>query len=53
MTDDVVCVEGPLKFTLEFAQVDPLNLGVQVRLQVEYVGEPKYQIDCRALVDRI
>lgn len=38
MPHDVICVEGPLKFMIEFAEVDPMDHGVQVRLQVEYVG---------------
>jgi hypothetical protein len=38
MAGDVVFVEGPLKFLLEFAEVDPMGYGVQVRLEVEYAG---------------
>jgi len=38
MAGDVAFVEGPLKFQLEFADVDPLDLGVQPRLEVEYSG---------------
>lgn len=38
MAGDVAFVEGPLKFQLEFADVDPMNLGVQARLEIEYSG---------------
>ena len=38
MAGDVAFVEGPLKFQLEFAEVDPMNLGVQARLEVTYSG---------------
>ena len=38
MAGDVVFVGGPLKFQLEFADVDPMDPGVQARLQVEYSG---------------
>lgn len=38
MAGDVGFVEGPLKFLLVFAEVDPMNIGVQVRLEVEYLG---------------
>jgi hypothetical protein len=38
MAGNVAFTEGPLKFLLEFAEVDPMDLGVQVRLQVEYLG---------------
>jgi hypothetical protein len=38
MVGDVAFVEGPLKFQLEFADVDPMDLGVQARLEVEYSG---------------
>ncbi|MQA21910.1 hypothetical protein [Rugamonas rivuli] len=38
MAGDVVFVEGPLKFLLEFAEVDPMGYGVEVRLEVEYSG---------------
>ena len=39
MAGDVAIVEGPLKFQLEFADVDPMDLGVQARLEVEYSGQ--------------
>lgn len=39
MAGDVAFVKGPLKFQLEFADVDPMDLGVQVRLEVEYSGQ--------------
>jgi hypothetical protein len=38
MAADVAFVEGPLKFQLRFAEVDPIDLGVQVWLEVEYSG---------------
>jgi hypothetical protein len=38
MACDVAFVEGPLKFQLEFADVDLMDLGVQARLEVEYSG---------------
>ncbi|HEX8613919.1 MAG TPA: hypothetical protein VF800_21795 [Telluria sp.] len=39
MSGDVAFVAGPLRFLLEFAEVDPMGLGVQVRLEVEYLGQ--------------
>lgn len=36
MAADITFVEGPLKFQLWFAEVDPIDIGVQVRLEVEY-----------------
>jgi len=36
MAADVAFAEGPLKFQLWFAEVDPIDIGVQVRLEVEY-----------------
>jgi hypothetical protein len=38
MAGDVAFVEGPLKFQLEFADVDPMDRGVQARIEVEYSG---------------
>ena len=38
MAGDVAFVEGPLKFQLEFVDVDPMALGVQALLEVEYSG---------------
>ena len=38
MAGDVAFVEGPLKFQLEFADVDPMDLGIQARLEVGYSG---------------
>jgi hypothetical protein len=38
MTIDLAFIEGPLKFRLRFAEVDPIDLGVQVWLEVEYSG---------------
>lgn len=36
MAADIFFVEGPLKFQIWFAEVDPTDLGVQARLEVEY-----------------
>lgn len=38
MAGDVAFVQGPLKFQLEFIEVDSMDLGVQARLEVEYSG---------------
>ena len=38
MASDIAFVVGPLKFQLEFADVDPMDLGVQARFEVEYSG---------------
>lgn len=38
MVADVTFFEGPLKFQLQFAEVDPTDLGVQAWLEVEYAG---------------
>lgn len=38
MAGDVAFVEGPLQFQLEFADVDPMDAGVQARIEVEYSG---------------
>lgn len=38
MAADIALVKGPLRFELRFAEVDPMDLGVQVCLQVEYSG---------------
>jgi hypothetical protein len=38
MAGDVVFVEGPLNFLLQFAEVDPTGHGVEARLELEYAG---------------
>lgn len=38
MAGDVVFIEGPLKFLLEFVDVDPVAHGVEVRLEIEYLA---------------
>jgi hypothetical protein len=38
MAGDVAFVKGLLKFQLEFVDVDPMDLGVQARFEVEYSG---------------
>jgi len=38
MAGDVAFVEGPLKFQLELTDADPMDLGVQARLEVGYSG---------------
>lgn len=38
MAGDVTVVEGPLKLLLDFKEVDPMDHGVEVRLEVEYSG---------------
>lgn len=35
---DIAFVEGPLTFQLRFAEVDPMNLGVQAWLEIAYSG---------------
>ena len=38
MAGDVAFTAGPLKFQLEFVDTDPMDLGVQARLEVAYSG---------------
>ena len=38
MAADIAFIDGPLKFQLRFAEVDPMDLGVQAWLEVEYSG---------------
>jgi len=38
MADDVAFAAGPLRCQLEFLDADPMDLGVQARLEVAYSG---------------
>jgi hypothetical protein len=38
MAGDVAFAAGPLKFQLEVLDADPMDLGVQSRLEVAYSG---------------
>jgi hypothetical protein len=38
MAADVVCTNGPFKLALDFLEVGVSDLGVQIRLHIEYAG---------------
>jgi hypothetical protein len=47
MADHVAFAAGPLRCQLEFLDADPMDLGVQARLEVAYSGgSQKSQMDC-------
>ena len=38
MTGDIVCINGPFSFVLDFKDVSGADLGVAARIRIEYAG---------------